>query len=258
MPNSMSAVMPNRPKWPHVGVLLAIAWLVTGSWMTRNLASADGFAISGQGASVLSVRAEYSTMSWREYQAAWLMWTPVVGPPLLARHFERREWATLVSIRPISYKSRARRLYLPLNFPELAAEERAAAEAAGHPPRSPIEGAVAARLRPDEPITESTLQRAAWGVLSDNLGMQLALIPLFAWRGASILIPLLLGVLLLRRREPAIVAFLAPCLYAIAFLAAITHFLPRYSLPMLPCALLALGWLIPGLGWRPSEIERES
>ena len=71
--------------------------------------------------------------------------------------------------------------------------------------------------------------------------------PLFLWRGAFFPLPVLLVALAYAvfRRDYAFGAFVLPGLGTIAFFALLTHYLPRYSVPVLPMAVvtvLVLAW----------------
>jgi hypothetical protein len=83
-------------------------------------------------------------------------------------------------------------------------------------------------------------------VIRDHWPMHVALIPLFAVRGAWLLLPLLGGVVIvaLRRRAWPVLAFVSPMLFSIFFHAAITHYLARYSVPLVPCAMIVLAWWV--------------
>jgi hypothetical protein len=231
------------PRLRVVAALLGCGWVLVGGWVLRNAAQTGAWSISGRGGSVLAVRAEYSSMSGREYWAGYLLWTGPLGRSVLDRAFEPADYARFNDLLPRSFKGLARKLYLPLNFPELAAAQEART---GVPLSALPGGAVEAALVPGEPLTEQSLSRAAWAVIRENWAMHVALIPLFAVRGASLLLPLLAGAVFLavRRRAWPMLAFLAPAIFSIAFHAAITHYLTRYSIPLLPCAGVALAWWI--------------
>jgi len=247
------AIRPRLPSPRVVGLLLACGWLIAGGWMLRNAVQTGEWMIGGRGGSVLAVRAQYSTMTGREYAAGYFYFSGVLGRPLLERWFEPDEYIRYNALLPRSFKAMARKLYLPLNFPELAAEHDARS-------RTPLAklpgGAVEAALPAGEPVTEESLRRASWAVIRAHWPRHLQLVPLFALRGAWLLLPLLAGVVIvaLARRAWPMLAFLAPMLFSIAFHAAITHYLTRYSLPLLPCALIALAWWV----WparRAAEVE---
>jgi hypothetical protein len=237
------AIRPRLPSPRSVGLLLACGWLIAGGWMLRNAVQTGEWVIGGRGGSVLAVRAQYSTMTGREYAAGYLYFSGALGRPLLERWFEPDDYLRYNALRPRSFKGMARKLYLPLNFPELAAKHDARR-------RTPLAalpgGAVEAALPPGEPVTEESLRRASWVVIRDHWPMHVALIPLFAVRGAGLLLLLLGGVVIvaLRRRAWPVLAFLSPMLFSIAFHAAITHYLARYSVPFIPCAMIALAWWV--------------
>ena len=62
--------------------------VIIGPWLARNYISLDKFEIrGGGGAGILAIRAEFSTMSWKEYAASFVQFTPAVGPKLVESLF---------------------------------------------------------------------------------------------------------------------------------------------------------------------------
>lgn len=229
----------------------ALAFAVAGMWMTRNALHGGGFVVA-QDRAVLAIRAEYDTMTWREWRAAWLYYARELGPAerLLERRFEPSDWERLRRENPQGFYLRAKR------------NVGAAAERAG-PPR--VDGR--------EP---EGLEAAARAVILEHVPMHVALVGPFAvqsalvreawfraWPMAALLdlvayatVPALLAAsaLAVVSRCWPLVAFLLPSLASYALHVGATHAIARYSWPLLPVATIALaalpGLVFPRLGGR--------
>ena len=86
-------------------------------------------------------------------------------------------------------------------------------------------------------------------LILEHPGKELALTPLFLWRGAFFCFPALAlaFVWLLRRREERLALLLLPALGAVIFYGMVSFLIPRYSLPSAPVAILAVAALCVGL-----------
>ena len=147
------------------------------------------------------------------------------------------------------YYERSRHLFLPLYFPALA--ERSAGRLDNSRALNHEHSAVARQLEPalsagEVELTDATLQRAAVAAMRENWLKHLALIPPLMLRGTGLQAPLLLGVLLavVWRRSRPLAVFAAPVLVSIGFHAALTHFIPRYGLPLLAVTAVATAWAL--------------
>ena len=92
-------------------------------------------------------------------------------------------------------------------------------------------------------------------MIADDPARHLATTPLFLWRGAFFPLPVLLAALVyaLWRRDYALGVFVLPGLGTIMFFGLLTHFLPRYSAPVLPMAVVTvvvLAWCAVAPLWR--------
>lgn len=219
----------------RLAAALAVAYALAGAWMTRNALHGGGFRIAEDRA-VLAIRAEYDTMTWREWRAAWLYYSRALPPSrwLLERSFAPGDWARLVRENPDGFYRRAKR----------------------------DAGAAAAKLGYPERPKPAALQAAAREVILEHLPMHVAATGPLAVQGcfgyeawfdwwpvrklqeltAFLLVPALLAVsaLLAWRRDPARLAFYAPAAACFALHAAATHNIPRYAWPLLPEAAVAL------------------
>jgi hypothetical protein len=224
--------------------------VVASPWVARNVVQVGASMPSAGDAQVLSIRAEKATMTWREYAAAYIAYTPVIGQPILDRFVPRQHWERLRRSNPGSFFRLGH----------------------GIDPG----GAVRARTGPG-PVDDAVLRDASLAVIREHWVMSLALIPAFAWRGAFVevgmtslaaqgttlpsilarsLAPftavwslLLFPILLLsvrrawRTRDGAWLLFLAPLLLSVAAHAVGTHYVPRYSHPLIP-AIIVSGLLL--------------
>ena len=229
----------------------AIAAAVVSGWVARNYTQLDTFAVSQRGAQVLALRAQYGSITGREYISGYLYFTPLVGQALLDRFFTPADWKRFVREAPDGFK----------------------AGASG-------EQSLALRMNPNDPG-----QGAVMAILAD-LPIHLALVPLLTYQAAFLqvgfntlqsgdgglgdvlviasmvthvlFVPafLLLTVRALRRRCWPLIAFLAPSIYGMALHAVATHYIPRYNAPLLAVmavalVLLAVGWLRRGGSAKP-------
>jgi hypothetical protein len=225
-----------RPAARRLAAALALACAVAGAWVARNAYHGAGLRI-GEDRAVLAIRAEYDTMSWAEWRAAWLYYArdARLARRALERWFEPADYARLRRENPDGFYRRAK------------ANVGAAAERAGYAGTKP-------------PAAE--LEAAARAVVLEHLPMHVALTGPLAVQGfffydewfgwwplrkllewtSSWLIPALLAAsaILLARRDPARLAFFLPSLACFGLHAFATHNIPRYSLPLIPCATLAL------------------
>ena len=227
-----------RRPWKPVGVALAVAYLVTAPWLARNLHHDLGFGIS-RDREVLAIRAEHTTMSWREWSAAWLYFAGEgsgLARGLLERSFAPEDWARLMESNPDGYYLRAKK----------------------------NRGAVAARVQ-DGPVTEDATYEAAKAVILEHWPMQIAVTGPFAVRGifvgqnlyrwppakraartlANLMVPALaiwIGVLALRA-DTARLWFVVLPVYSYAFHAGITQNIDRFTWPILPEAAVAFAAL---------------
>jgi 4-amino-4-deoxy-L-arabinose transferase-like glycosyltransferase len=230
------------PRRRDAAVRLAIAALLAqaigGAWAARNAAHGGPFAISDDRA-VLAIRAEYDTMTWREWGASWLFFARDARPARLV----------LKRFVPEDAYARLRRSN-PDGFYRKAKEDR---------------GAAAAQLGPKRPPDARELSAAARRVILAHLPMHLALTgpltiqsfyvyeryfgfwpvrKLQEWT-SSWLVPglLALSAWLLWRRRPEPFAFCLPALACLALHVGGTHCIARYSWPLLPVATISLAAL---------------
>ena len=64
-------------------------------WMTRNYINVDEFSITGRGAEVLAIRAEYSTLTYEQIRHGFIYYTP--GKPFILGAVQGRLWPKVTS-----------------------------------------------------------------------------------------------------------------------------------------------------------------
>ena len=208
--------------------------LVLAPWVARNHAHFDQLSLSGRGGHVLLTRAVKNEMTQEEYRGAWFAYAPrplrwvtsrltgfdksdlAEGGRLvrLMRHVDPRDRAAEAAGRPhdaVSYfaKVKAMRAELQMRRPEA-----------------------------DSLAIDDTLKQRALAMIAAAPLAHLAATPLFLWRGAPYVFVILLAGALYAcvRRRWWLLVYVAPAMGLVLFYAVLTHFIPRYSDPMLPIA----------------------
>jgi hypothetical protein len=224
-----------------LALALAFAAIVV-PWMTRNYVQLGQFQVAERGGVVLYLRALKNEISWEQYQGAFYYWAPVPLQPAIG---------AALGFGPADLK-RGGRLERFHRVPEAEFyREDIAAWHAGRPDDAItfIRKALAEELRLTR-LAEETgaeradtiMQREALNMIAANPSRHLATTPLFLWRGAFFAFPVLLAAFLYaawRRNYPFLV-FVVPGLGSLVFFGLVTHFLPRYSVPINPLAVVSL------------------
>ncbi len=222
-------------KW---AILALAALAVYSPWFVRNQRLGEALQVDKRGEDVLAIRAEYSSMSWKQYAASFFYFTPGVGPRLATALFGEKTVRSFDRANPESFFRRA------------------------------VEGTgVVQRTGESRHLSP---RQAAIRVMAEHLPMMALLTLPFAYQGAFVqvgynvrrvpavllyltlvysifFVPALviLTIRLLRRKDPRW-PFLLPALYTYAFYSLVTHFIPRYSVPLVPIFIIALvsltGW----------------
>jgi hypothetical protein len=241
---------------PIAAVTFAFAAVVV-PWMARNYVQLGEFQLAERGGIVLYLRALKNGMTSDEYRGAFWFWGPKPLQPIVGRvlgfssvdlkrggrlqrinrvpeaEFYREDLAAWHNAKPgeaITFIRKA-----------LAEEERLKR--------------VAAESGESTQRVDAVLQQRAVAMIADDPVRHLKMIPLLLWRGALFPLPVLLVALVyaLRRRDYGLGVFVLPGLGTILFFALLTEFIPRYSAPILPTAvvaLVALAWYAVAPVWR--------
>lgn len=214
-------------------VVLLSAYAIAGIWMTRNYTHFGEAAISGRSGEILAIRAEFSKMTWREYGASFLAHTPEYGKPILKRFFTPEDYQRFDRENPDGFYRRTKNRIAALQNRRGAYSD-----------------------------IEEQLSAESIAIIKRNWVKHLALTATFAYQGSFIrlvpedtfvLVPtrlfymasLLIGLYLAWRwQDGAMLMFLLPSFYSYGIHAVATHYIPRYSEPLIPCLAIALALLL--------------
>jgi hypothetical protein len=235
----------------EMGVLSAAFAVVVIPWMYRNHHHFGEFQISERGGLILYTRAVKNSMTFEEYRASFYFWArPSLRAPL------RRVLGVASDDFLIGGP------YQRLNRTGRSGfrEEDVLAERSGRPEDaiSFYSVARAERVRlmnqfertgSANALTEAdaTLQEQALRMIRDHPAKHLAMTVPFVWRGALIPFPVLLIGLAYSvwTRRTYLVAYVLPAFGAVTFHGLLTHYIPRYSVPMVPVCIV----VIAGAAW---------
>lgn len=220
--------------WRPAITMTLCAVVVIAPWMVRNLVVLGEWSVSERGGRVLAIRSQYTTMPWSDYPAAFTFFTPDRGTRLLSERYDAETVARLYRRSPTSYYRTSQK-------------GRGAAD----------------RLAAEQDIS---LTLAALTVMARNLDKQLALTPLFIYRGSApprylsvdaykrlpkplrrfneamqrwwIPIMLAAAAWLALRGPRRFLLLTVPALFAVAFHAVLTHFIQRYATPLYGISML--------------------
>lgn len=226
-------------------MLLVVFAATITPWMARNQHQMALFAITERGGEVLYTRAIKDRMSSVEIRGAmgyWARW-PVSGA--LRRLF---------GFTPRDFEAGGRLQHLNRSADSSFGDSDLAATIAGRPDlavsyyRQATAEKTRLRLmhqqqgRSDYEIQAGReLQDKAMKMIIERPIRHLAMTPLFLWRGAFFTFPVLVFALIfaLKKRRFEQALFLVPTLGAVLFYGLFSHYIPRYSLPMIPITVLA-------------------
>ena len=211
--------------------ILLIAYAIAGVWMTRNYLYFKTATIAGRGGEVLAIRAKFSEMNWTEYRASWLAYTPGYGEPLLERFFQPEDYARFDRANPEGfYRSTKNRI----------SEMR----------QSNVVQRVFQQQQIDEDLKQESIDK-----IKQNWLKHLALTATFAYRGSFIkmfaensMVPVrlfyiaslfLVSGLALKYRDVGTMFFLLPTWFSFGIYAFASHYISRFSVPLIPCLAIA-------------------
>jgi hypothetical protein len=243
--------------------IVLAAVLLVFPWMARNRMAGGDFSVSGRGGLVLAIRAEYSQATWPELVGAFAYYLP-----LHPRTMNELRKSAMRALEPDVHGYRRFNRLDPDGFYSRAKRQRGAvaARAREYPDwKSGTKGKGG----------DLAIGRGARDVILENWTKHVALSFVFGLRGSVVEIPpfsLTRGVYgnpvaeVIRRLTllaewaviffvPAMIAsiailsvrrdwsrlfFFLPTLFAFAIHAGMTHYLPRYSGPLIPLWIVAL------------------
>jgi len=217
-------------------------------WMLRNHAQFGTYSIAERGGVVLLIRAVKDQMTAEEYRGAFYVWAPPGIRPAVGQ---------LLGFQPLDL-NRGGRLQRLNRYPsaDFHADD-VAAERAGRPDLaiSYYRKARAQRVQLNREIgaalgsleVDRRLQERALDMIAQYPWKHLALTVPVLWRGAFAAFPvLILGLVVAwRRRDLRLAAFLWPAIGLVLFYGLLSHFIPRYGVPVVPVAI-AVAFAIAG------------
>lgn len=217
-------------------IILLVAYSITSIWIARNYIHFGVAKISGRGGEVLAIRAKFSEMSWSEYRASWLAFTPGYGKPLLKRFFLPEDYARFDRGNPEGFYRSTK------NRTSALREDNSIAK-------------VFQQQEIDDRLKSESINK-----IKQNWRKHLALTATFAYRGSFIrmfaensLVPIRLvyilslftvTVLALKHQDVGMIFFVLPALYSYGIHAVASHYISRFSDPLIPCLAIVFSFLI--------------
>ena len=234
-------------------IVALVAFAIMSAWIARNIVVVGTPLLTQRGNGVLVRRVEHGAMGWDEVAGSFVFYAPYVGEVLAESWLEPEHYVMLQRYNPEGYTLRMRDGGGVVNA-------RTARNLEGSDPR------LRTLIRVLTPLQ----------VMIEDLPKQLVLSGSFLWRGVGVsvlgqwtgvplidqvigigarlvtilLVPALIwaAVRAVRRRHWPVFFFLLPAVYSVVIHAGVTHYLPRFSAPVIPCAIVALCWLLHDLG----------
>lgn len=211
-------------------IVLCVAYLLVGGWMTRNFIELGQARVAGRDGEILAIRAEFSTMNWTEYAWSFCAFTPICKEDVLPKldpqaaihlheskegGFYRRTKDRIAAMRPKTLNP----------------------------------------LATDQSNIDQQLSRDAIALIRKNWLKHVALTLTFAYRGMLPHFPyfiafwVFIGVAV-RSQNMGLLLFLIPSIYSFGVHSFASHYIDRYSVPLLPTLSVLLAPLF--LGWYQS------
>ena len=226
-------------------VILLIAYAIAGVWMTRNYLYFGTFKISGRGGEVLAIRAKFSEMSWTEYRASFLAYTPKYGKPLLKRWFAPEDYARFDRANPEGFyrstKNRIKTMRLEDDDERVFQQQE----------------------------LDDSLKQESIAKIKQNWVKHLALTATFAYRGSFIkmfaensAVPVRLVYILsmfvvlylaFKHQDIGTLFFILPALFSYGIHAFASHYISRFSVPLIPCLAIVFTLLLLQIEQKPKR-----
>jgi hypothetical protein len=233
----------------NIGLMAAACLVVVVPWMLRNKIQLGALQIAQRAGVVLWVRALKDQMSPEEYAGTFYVWAPEKIQPLMGR---------LLGFGPRDLARGGRLQHLNRSEKSDFAAADVAADLAGRPQeaisyyrraraeRVKLENQLEAAHTPNAGVVaDELLQKQALKLIEAHPLRHLALTIPFLWRGAAIAFPVFVAAigLGLYRRRYDIVLLTLPSFGLMMLYALLTHFIPRYGVPLagMALALLVIG-----------------
>lgn len=239
-----SPAVPVRRGFSLLLVVSVLTAAVVLPWSLRNHNLFGTYALTERGGVVLLIRAYKNQMTWDEYRGAIAVWANT--------SVAKKALRKLLGYAPNDMEKGGRLQRLNREIPEdRAAEDAGTQEVA----TSYYRKARAERVRMRRLLTEQgvpdpdgkadeALQQEAIRLIKNDIAAHLATTPLFLWRGGAIGFLICCAALIVlrtgdQRRDAMVFSLLGAGL--VALLALTTHYIARYSYPVVPLvAILAV------------------
>ena len=212
---------------------VVIAALISGAWVYRNHERFGTTAIASRDGNVMAIRAQFTTMTWRQYWAGYFAFTPKLGPklaPLLG--VDPDDVAMFDRDNPAGFLQRYRRGEGPVSLPKGSDQREMRRQAlVAFVENWPMEVA----------LIPLTIYRSAFlpiGYTSRYAGLdagplRIVRMSLAAVLGTAMIFALLLNFIVdLWRSNIPRLAFHLPAIYSVGIHSVMTHYIPRYNLPL--------------------------
>ena len=269
---------------PACAALVVAAWAVTLPWMIRNAVQVGNFGIAGRDGEVLAIRAEYGRMTWAEVRggfAYYLPDLPVVGAGVRDRAMQWLEPETFGYTRfdrnnPEGFYRRTKNQTgeVAARADKLDARWRLGIRSREYQVMrdTALRQAAADQIRADwlkqavltlvfaergagfsagtcQPLVDPSSQRFGWAVAGP---VSHACEVVRSWTIVLLPFAVVLAAFAWRRRDVALALLLAPIVYGFGIHAVATHFIERYSRPLIP-VLVVVAALAALEAWRRLE-----
>jgi hypothetical protein len=205
-------------------VVLIIAYCLAGGWAFRNYLALGTFQVAGRDGEILAIRAEYSRMPWQEYALSFCAFTPICKEEVLPRLAPQAAIHLHESDAGGYYRRTKDRITVLKEGKSLGNQAQ----------------------------IDQRLSQEAKTLIRENWLKHLALTLTFAYRGMLPHFPYFIAfgtflIVAFRTQHPGLLLFLLPSLYSFGIHALASHYIDRYSVPLLPSlavllAPLSIGW----------------
>jgi len=230
----------------HVAVLVSAFAVLVVPWMTRNLITFGSFQISERGGLMIYWRGLFNQMTADEYKGAVYVWAPTMLRPAMGSllGFSAADLERGGRLQRLNNDERS-----DFYAEDLEAERQGRPDATftyyreGRAERVRL-GTLHEREGHPWPMLAADEQMFSNGVqmLREHPVRALAFVPLFIWRGAPLMWPLLAIALVygFRNRYQGLTAFALPAFGLLSFHALLSIFVARYAVNAWPVVIVCL------------------
>ncbi|HEY9827643.1 MAG TPA: hypothetical protein V6D19_19565, partial [Stenomitos sp.] len=200
--------------------VLLVGYLVVGGWIWRNYTQLGQASVAGRDGEILAIRAEYTQATWPEYMLSFCAFTPICKDEILPRIAPQAAIHLHESKRGGFYRR---------------TKDRIDAMRKSH------SGSISA----GQADIDKQLSKDAIALIRRHWFKHCALILTFAYRGMLPHFPYFIAFWVFvgiawRTQNPSLWLFLIPSLYSFCVYALASHYIDRYSVPLLPSLSILL------------------